>query len=96
MRLCLKKVALRNGSQEIISEGNMPARTASKPHYASFKKYNKADEAIDGLQLAKRPDGISYNDARYRVEFDTFQHIDEIKIPKYQKENGEMLTISNL
>lgn len=68
--------------QKILSDGHMPARTSNRPHYGSFNKYNNANDAMDALQLAKKPDGTPWNDARYRVEFDTLQHIDEIEVPR--------------
>lgn len=66
----------------ILEEGILPARHSSKPHYSSFQKYDDSSKAIDGLQLARRPDGTLMNDARYRVEFDTLQVVDDIQVPR--------------
>lgn len=68
--------------QKIISEGHLPARSLERPpHYGSFNKFDNSDDAINALQLPKNVDGQLLNDARYRVEFDTLQLADELKIP---------------
>lgn len=70
-------------ADEFLKSGKIPATKDPRGTYVSFDKYTHSKQAIDKLQLPP------VNNAHYRVEFDTKQVLDDIKIPwgNYGKSN---------
>lgn len=60
---------------ETIESGQLPA--VDEPHYITFDRFDSASDAQSRLQL--RPDR---NDASYRLEFDTLQTADDLRVPR--------------
>ncbi len=67
---------------DLVKNGEIPYNI-KKDTYITFSKYDSSSEAIEKIQLPK------INDARYRVEFDTLQLVDDLEIPRgrYGKED---------
>lgn len=59
---------------QYLADGEIPASTG-KGTYVSFNDYDNMETASNSLQMK------SLNDARYKIEFDTGQIAEEIKIP---------------
>lgn len=62
-------------ADDLLKSGKIPANKDPRGTYVAFDKFSDSRRASDKLQIP------STSDARYRVEFDTKQVLDDIKIP---------------